>query len=250
MRNYICLVSLLFACSSHAVVSPPVAAPVRETVKQEIKPVKVKPTPVVPEEKLSEIQTACLTEGDSSLAAGKTWLKEKHPESCQNEATLTRLYNLASDVGERDAVKVVLANQLQCFSEVNELPKEGVEALDNVAQRLVASTELLSLKDNIDSFSCLDPEIQHTIIKVGFGCGFVLSLGSDATMKAAIDTYLEVADTAGFIRNGNQEDAAAALMQAAVCYKEVLDGIKNRIEGSDEPTKPEEKKPVRRTIDI
>jgi ribosomal protein S13 len=245
MKKFILLIGLLCACSSSnqqvkVSSTPNKVAETRDgRPRNDTKKPQVVPEKVELDDPLTQVQTLCLTEGPTSYAALKLAIKKHAPTSCQDEETLHYLYNNASGVGERDARRVVAANEIQCFSEVNELPQEGVQALESVAKKIIAMAELKSLSKTVKANSCLTEQVQLNAIKGGFACGFLLSLASDETMKTALEVYTETAKEVYDIPENDKEKSAEVLMQGGMCYKMVLDGIRRHM-GLDGDVEEEE----------
>lgn len=243
MKKYLLLFGMLAACSS---------TPHVKTTESEVPPkrnkVVLSPEHIVLDEPLSQVQTMCLTEGTTSLNSARQWVHKHMTDVCEDNATSMRLYNNASGAGERDAIRVVSANMLECFAQVNELPEEGADVMAKVAKQIMDSGEIRTLGESLDAKSCLSVEAQHAFIKGGMSCGFLLSLASNSTMMKALDVYKEAAIAAEMVDPNNKESMGSLLMQGSMCYKMVLDGIRKNMGLT--PDESEESVPANHTLDI
>lgn len=218
-----------FACAQQKIqVTPTVLTPPAKGI------VTVTPIPEsILADPISEVQSICLTEGTSSLTEVEKWLQLKHPEVCNDKNTMNSLHIEASAAGDRDAFKIIVANLLQCLSEVNELPSEIASSLQGVSEEIISTLEMRYLKRRlIKSSSCLSQQIQETIVYTGFNCGFLTSLSSTDTMKHALEIYVDTASTLSLINEDNEDSLKASIAEGSMCYRSILNSIKNRIEGS------------------
>lgn len=249
MKKHLLLFGLLMACSPAVQTTKAPPPKVAENAHPKEKKSDPLPEKVTLDAPLSQVQTLCLTEGPTSLASAKAFLKKHLPADCKDDSTINMLYMNASGVGERDAVRVVSANQLQCFAEVNNLPPEGVETMDKVAHKIMQTNELQTLRRTLNSKSCVPVDVQQNIIRGGFSCGFLLSLASDSTAQKALEIYTEAADAVGMLDEKDKEKSAGVLMQGSMCYKMVLDGLRKKISPDDSEDSEEDVNPTH-TIDI
>lgn len=244
MKKYLLLFGMLAACSS---------TPHAKTTQSEEPPKRNKvvlaPENIVLDEPLSQVQTMCLTEGTTSLNFARQWVHKHMTDSCDDNPTSMKLYNNASGAGERDAIRVVSANMLECFASVNDLPEEGADVMAKVAKQIMDSAEIKTLGETLDAKSCLSVEAQHAFIKGGMSCGFLLSLASNSTMLKALDVYKEAGVASEMVDPNNKEAMGSLLMQGSMCYKMVLDGIRKNM-GLTPDDEPEETPPTRHTTDI